>query len=183
MTIGCGEGSWSGRGGILGALWLVLPSARRLPRAAWVGFGVAVAVLVVRPRLALYGLAVAAVSSVMAFVAGCQPEGASDGHGPLSGCPGRYSLWDRNPSSRRRSSIMGRLSVPSIGQPAVGSVAEDSARDLTDDRLATDRWDRFQDGMASGVLQHHHTFRDRWRRGRAPRCGRSRHPRPARGGW
>ena len=66
-------------GGILGALWLVLPSARRLPRAAWVGFGVAVSVLVVRPRLALYGLAVAAVSSVMAFVADASRKGRRTG--------------------------------------------------------------------------------------------------------
>ncbi len=57
-------------GGVLGALWLVLPSARRMPRWAWAGLAVLGVVLALRPRLILIGFALALFTSVAAFLAG-----------------------------------------------------------------------------------------------------------------
>ena len=59
------ELAWGGillrTGMILGAWWLVLPNARRVRPATWVSVGIVAAVLVVRPRLVLWGLLVAAL--------------------------------------------------------------------------------------------------------------------------
>ncbi len=46
---------------VLGALWLALPNIRRAPRWLLSAVGVLAAVLIVRPRLLLYALPVAAV--------------------------------------------------------------------------------------------------------------------------
>lgn len=53
---------------VLGAIWLVLPNARRVPRAVWTGIVVLAIVLIAAPRLVLWGVAVAAISSVAGFV-------------------------------------------------------------------------------------------------------------------
>ena len=55
-------GAVSVRAGLmLGALWLALPNIRRAPRWLLSAVGVLAAVLIVRPRLLLYALPVAAV--------------------------------------------------------------------------------------------------------------------------
>ncbi len=46
---------------VLGALWLALPNIRRAPRWLLSAVGVLAAVLIIRPRLLLYALPVAAV--------------------------------------------------------------------------------------------------------------------------
>ncbi len=40
---------------VLGAVWLVLPNARRLPRAVWAGIAAFAAVLILVPRLVSLG--------------------------------------------------------------------------------------------------------------------------------
>ncbi len=57
-------------GGVLGALWLVLPSARKMPRWAWAGIAVVGLVLALRPRLIVVGFVVAVFTSIAAFLAG-----------------------------------------------------------------------------------------------------------------
>lgn len=54
---------------ILGAFWLVLPKARTVSPAVWAGMGVFAAVLALRPRLVLVGLAGAFVVMVAVAVA------------------------------------------------------------------------------------------------------------------
>ncbi len=59
------------RAGImLGALWLVLPNAQRVPRAVWIGLAVAGGVFVLRPRLILLGLGAGLVVTVLAALGG-----------------------------------------------------------------------------------------------------------------
>lgn len=62
------ELAWGGillrSGMLLGAWWLVLPSAKRIRPAVWVGIGVVVAVLAVRPRWILWGLGAALVAGL-----------------------------------------------------------------------------------------------------------------------
>lgn len=53
---------------VLGSVWLVLPSARRIPAPAWLAIAVFSAVLVFRPRLFLWGLAVSVVVALAALV-------------------------------------------------------------------------------------------------------------------
>jgi hypothetical protein len=50
---------------VLGALWLALPNVRRAPRWMLSAVGVLAAVLIVRPRLLLYALPVAAVVAIL----------------------------------------------------------------------------------------------------------------------
>jgi len=63
------ELAWGGillrSGALLGAVWLVLPNARRLPRAAWVAIGTVLVVLAIRPRLILWGLVLAVVAAAV----------------------------------------------------------------------------------------------------------------------
>ncbi len=53
---------------VLGAVWLVLPNARRLPRAVWAGIAAFAAVLILVPRLVLWGVALAAVISAVGYL-------------------------------------------------------------------------------------------------------------------
>lgn len=53
---------------VLGAVWLVLPNARQVPRGVWVGIGVLAFVLIAAPRLVLWGAAVAILSSATGFI-------------------------------------------------------------------------------------------------------------------
>ncbi len=62
-------------GGVLGALWLVLPNARRMPRWAWAGLAVLGVVLALRPRLILVGFLLAVFTSIAAFLAGVGRRG------------------------------------------------------------------------------------------------------------
>jgi len=50
---------------VLGALWVALPNIRKAPRWLLSGAAVLAAVLIVRPRLFLYALPVAAVVSFL----------------------------------------------------------------------------------------------------------------------
>lgn len=50
---------------VLGAVWLVLPRARELSTTTWLGIGIFASVLVVRPRLILWGLLVGGVVSLL----------------------------------------------------------------------------------------------------------------------
>ena len=50
---------------MLGAVWLVLPRARELSGTTWLGIGIFAAVLVARPRLVLWGLAVGGPVSLL----------------------------------------------------------------------------------------------------------------------
>jgi hypothetical protein len=54
---------------ILGAFWLVMPRARTVPRAVWAGMAVFAAVLALRPRLVLVGIAGAFIVMVVVAVA------------------------------------------------------------------------------------------------------------------
>jgi hypothetical protein len=73
MAIDLGEGHvvWGGMllraGFVLGAVWLVLPSARRIPAPVWLGIAIFSAVLVFRPRLVLWGLLAAVVVALGAL--------------------------------------------------------------------------------------------------------------------
>ena len=53
---------------VLGAVWLVLPNARQVPRGVWVGIGVLAVVLIAAPRLVLWGAAAAILSSATGFI-------------------------------------------------------------------------------------------------------------------
>ncbi len=53
---------------VLGALWLALPNIRRTPRWLLAGVGVLAVVIVVRPRLVLYAVPVAAAVAFLASV-------------------------------------------------------------------------------------------------------------------
>ncbi len=53
---------------VLGAIWLVLPNARQVPRSVWVGVVVLAIVLIAAPRLVLWGVGVAIVSSATGFI-------------------------------------------------------------------------------------------------------------------
>jgi len=53
---------------VLGAIWLVLPNARQVPRAIWAGIVVLAIVLIAAPRLVLWGFAVAVLSSATGFI-------------------------------------------------------------------------------------------------------------------
>ncbi len=74
MLVDLGENHvvWGGMllraGLVLGAVWLVLPSARRIPVAGWLGIGIFSAVVVFRPRLVLWGLALSVVVAAAALV-------------------------------------------------------------------------------------------------------------------
>lgn len=50
---------------VLGALWLALPNIRRAPRWLLSAFAVLAAVVIVRPRLILYALPVAALTAIL----------------------------------------------------------------------------------------------------------------------
>lgn len=50
---------------VLGALWLALPNIRRAPRWLLPAVGVLAAVVIVRPRLILYALPVAALTAIL----------------------------------------------------------------------------------------------------------------------
>ena len=52
-------------GAILGVSWLVMPKARHVPRYLWVGLGIFAAVLAIRPRLVLVGIALAFLAMVV----------------------------------------------------------------------------------------------------------------------
>ncbi len=52
-------------GALLGALWLVLPSARHLPRHLWLGIGSFILVLAIRPRLVAWALVAAVLISLL----------------------------------------------------------------------------------------------------------------------
>ena len=56
-------------GVILGAFWLVLPKARTVPPAVWAGVAVFAAVLALRPRLVLLGIAGAFIVMVVVALA------------------------------------------------------------------------------------------------------------------
>lgn len=49
---------------VLGALWLALPNLRRIPRRVLYGIAVLAIVIIVRPRLIVFALPVAAMFSV-----------------------------------------------------------------------------------------------------------------------
>ena len=74
MAVDLGEGHvvWGGMllrsGVVLGAIWLVLPSARRIPAAGWVAIAIFSAVLVFRPRLVVWGLLASVVVAMGALV-------------------------------------------------------------------------------------------------------------------
>lgn len=77
-----GDSLWWGgvslrSGAILGSIWLVMPKARELPAAVWVGIGVFAAFLALRPRLILFGIAAAFVAMVV--VAMAQRRASSSG--------------------------------------------------------------------------------------------------------
>ena len=59
------ELAWGGillrSGMLLGGWWLVMPNAHRIRRSTWLAIAVLGAVLVVRPRLVLWGLLAAAI--------------------------------------------------------------------------------------------------------------------------
>jgi len=59
------ELAWGGillrSGMLMGAWWLVMPSARNVRRSTWIGIALAALVLVVRPRLILWGLFAGAI--------------------------------------------------------------------------------------------------------------------------
>jgi hypothetical protein len=77
VDLGQGHVVWGGMllraGLVLGAVWLVLPAARRIPTAGWLGIGIFAAVIIVRPRLVLWGLAVAIAVTAAALI----PRGRS----------------------------------------------------------------------------------------------------------
>ncbi len=60
---------------VLGAIWMALPNIRRAPRWLLYGLGVLALVLVVRPRLLLYALPVAAVVAFFGATSGRKKEG------------------------------------------------------------------------------------------------------------
>ncbi len=69
-----GDSLWWGgvtlrSGAILGSIWLVMPKARDVPTAVWVGIGVFAGFLAIRPRLILFGLAIALVAMVTVAMA------------------------------------------------------------------------------------------------------------------
>lgn len=72
MATATGDGSLGGvfvrASLVLGAVWLVLPNARRVPRAVWAGISAFAAVLILVPRLVIWGVALAAVISAMGFL-------------------------------------------------------------------------------------------------------------------
>jgi hypothetical protein len=65
------SGAVSVRAGlVLGSMWLALPNVRRAPRWLLYGVGVLAVVLVLRPRLLLYALPVAAVVAFFGATSG-----------------------------------------------------------------------------------------------------------------
>ncbi|MCP3975769.1 MAG: hypothetical protein GY720_14890 [bacterium] len=74
MAMVGGDSLWWGgvmlrSGAILGSIWLVIPKARDVPAAVWVGIGVFAGFLAVRPRLILFGIAAAFVAMVAVAMA------------------------------------------------------------------------------------------------------------------
>lgn len=63
---------------VLGAVWLVLPNARRVHRAVWAGIGSFAFFLILAPRLILWGIALSAMTSAFAFLVRRGPR-----HGPV----------------------------------------------------------------------------------------------------
>ena len=53
-------------GAVLGAIWLVLPTARSVPRSVWMGIAAPVTALIARPQLILWGLAAGVVIVILA---------------------------------------------------------------------------------------------------------------------
>ena len=58
---------------VLGAIWFVLPNARRVHRAVWAGVASFALFLIVAPRLILWGIAVSALASGVGFLARRKP--------------------------------------------------------------------------------------------------------------
>lgn len=56
-------------GALLGVFWLVMPKARQVPHAVWVGVGIFSGVLAFRPRLVLLGLVLAFVAMIVVALA------------------------------------------------------------------------------------------------------------------
>lgn len=56
-------------GALLGVFWLVIPKARDVPPAVWVGLGVFAVFVAVRPRLVLFGLVVAFIAMSVTAIA------------------------------------------------------------------------------------------------------------------
>lgn len=53
---------------VLGAIWLVLPNAKRVHRAVWAGIGSFALFLILAPRLILWGIALSAMISAFGFL-------------------------------------------------------------------------------------------------------------------
>lgn len=53
---------------VLGAVWLVLPNARRVRREVWTGAAVFAVVLIAAPRLILWGFLIAMAGSLLGFL-------------------------------------------------------------------------------------------------------------------
>lgn len=72
-AFGGGSEWWGGvalrAGLVLGAFWLVVPRARQVPPPVWVGLGIFAAVLAIRPRLVLLGIAIAFIAMVVTAIA------------------------------------------------------------------------------------------------------------------
>lgn len=79
MVTASGDGSLGGvyvrASFVLGAVWLVLPNARRVPRALWAGIAAFAAVLILVPRLVVWGAALAAAISAFGFLMGRRSKG------------------------------------------------------------------------------------------------------------
>jgi hypothetical protein len=74
MAMAGGDSLWWGgvtlrSGAVLGSLWLVMPKARDVPIAVWVGIGILAGFLAIRPRLILFGIAAAFVAMVVVAMA------------------------------------------------------------------------------------------------------------------
>ncbi len=58
---------------VLGAIWFVLPNARRVHRAVWAGIGSFALFLILAPRLILWGFAVSALIAGFGFLVRRKP--------------------------------------------------------------------------------------------------------------
>lgn len=68
---------------VLGAVWLVLPNARRVHRAVWAGIGSFALFLILAPRLILWGIALSTFISAFGFLVRRGPRhGPADRPGP-----------------------------------------------------------------------------------------------------
>ncbi len=58
---------------VLGAVWLVLPNARRVHRAVWAGIGSFALFLILAPRLILWGFVISALIAAFGFLVRRKP--------------------------------------------------------------------------------------------------------------